>query len=113
MRCFPVSNVGADVVAMFSRIIKDVVDVRFSQSVTGISHTSGPVSSSRAGGSFSITTTSDTITTDMVVITTGGNAYAHTGSSGDGYALAQALGHTITECGPSLNSFLVAEEWVK
>jgi predicted Rossmann fold flavoprotein len=48
-----------------------------------------------------------------VVITTGWNAYAHTGSSWDGYDLAKALGHTITPLGPSLNSFLVQEEWVK
>jgi predicted flavoprotein YhiN len=44
-----------------------------------------------------------------VVITTGGNAYAHTGSSGDGYHLAKALGHTITPLGPSLNSFHTLE----
>lgn len=49
----------------------------------------------------------------MLVLTTGGNAYAHTGSTGDGYAFAKTLGHTITPLGPSLNSFLVQEEWVK
>ncbi len=33
---------------------------------------------------------------DAVVGTTGGNAYAHTGSSGDGYELVRPLGHTTT-----------------
>lgn len=42
---------------------------------------------------------------DTVVLATGGNAYRHTGSAGDGYAFAQSLGHSITALGPSLNSF--------
>jgi hypothetical protein len=49
---------------------------------------------------------------DYVIITTGGSAYRETGSSGDGYAFAQELGHTITPLGPSLNSFEVNESWV-
>jgi predicted flavoprotein YhiN len=48
---------------------------------------------------------------DMVIITTGGNAYTHTGSTGDGYSFARAMGHSITDLGPSLNSFLTAETW--
>lgn len=47
---------------------------------------------------------------DAVVLTTGGNAYRHTGSTGDGYDFAQKLGHTITPLGPSLNSFAVKEK---
>jgi predicted Rossmann fold flavoprotein len=49
----------------------------------------------------------------MVVITTGWNAYAHTGSSGDGYSFSKKLGHSITELGPSLSSFEVAEAFPK
>ncbi len=37
-----------------------------------------------------------------VIITTGGASYAATGSSGDGYAMADALGHSIVEIRPSL-----------
>ena len=47
------------------------------------------------------------------MITTGGNAFAHTGSSGDGYAFARSLGHTITPLGPSLNSFMTREKWLQ
>ncbi|MEK7524365.1 MAG: NAD(P)/FAD-dependent oxidoreductase [Patescibacteria group bacterium] len=50
---------------------------------------------------------------DAVIITTGGNAYRHTGSTGDGYAFAQSLGHTITPLAASLSSFNAAEPWVK
>jgi predicted flavoprotein YhiN len=48
---------------------------------------------------------------DIVVITTGGNAYSHTGSTGDGYAFARSLGHTVTQLGPSLSSWLTREQW--
>ncbi len=48
---------------------------------------------------------------DILIITTGGNAYRHTGSTGDGYAWAKKLGHTITELAPSLNAFTLSEEW--
>ncbi|MBP7885158.1 NAD(P)/FAD-dependent oxidoreductase [Patescibacteria group bacterium] len=43
-----------------------------------------------------ITTDKGSYEVDAVVLTTGGNAYRHTGSTGDGYAFAQALGHSIT-----------------
>ena len=36
------------------------------------------------------------------ILCTGGLSYPKTGSTGDGYALAEALGHTVTELGPSL-----------
>lgn len=49
---------------------------------------------------------------DNVIITTGGNAYRQTGSTGDGYAFAKSLGHSITKLAPSLHSFLVTDSWV-
>ncbi|MBQ0125053.1 MAG: aminoacetone oxidase family FAD-binding enzyme, partial [Clostridiales bacterium] len=39
---------------------------------------------------------------DSVVLCTGGMSYSATGSTGDGYALASALGHKITPLTPSL-----------
>jgi predicted Rossmann fold flavoprotein len=60
---------------------------------------------------YQITTAKWVYTSDMLVITTGGNAYSHTGSTGDGYAFARSLGHTITQLGPSLSSFLTREDW--
>ena len=49
---------------------------------------------------------------DKVILTTGGQAYRHTGSSGDGYAFAEKLGHSLTDLGPSLNSFVLEEKWL-
>jgi len=39
---------------------------------------------------------------DAVVLTTGGASYPGTGSTGDGYHMAEALGHTIVPLKPSL-----------
>jgi len=39
---------------------------------------------------------------DWVILATGGLSYPTTGSTGDGYRLAQALGHTVTACEGSL-----------
>lgn len=39
---------------------------------------------------------------DAVILTTGGASYPRTGSTGDGYALAQAAGHTIIPPKPAL-----------
>jgi predicted flavoprotein YhiN len=60
---------------------------------------------------YTITTPKWSYTADVVVVTTGGSAYSHTGSTGDGYAFARSLGHTITPLGPSLSSFLTREKW--
>ena len=39
---------------------------------------------------------------DSVVLATGGMSYPVTGSTGDGYRMAEELGHTVTELRPSL-----------
>jgi predicted Rossmann fold flavoprotein len=45
---------------------------------------------------------SQEITADAVIMATGGKSYPATGSTGDGYDLVRDLGHTVTECRPSL-----------
>jgi predicted Rossmann fold flavoprotein len=48
-----------------------------------------------------------------VVIATGGASYPKTGSTGDGYAIARALGHTIVPPKPALTGLVCAEDWPK
>ena len=55
-----------------------------------------------AGGVEAVVTGSGRIGCRSAVICTGGLSYPGTGSTGDGYAMAAALGHTITPCRPSL-----------
>ncbi len=48
---------------------------------------------------------------DKVLIATGGKSYPLTGSTGDGYTLAESAGHTITEPRPSLIPLETEENW--
>ena len=49
---------------------------------------------------------------DAVVTATGGASYPKTGSTGDGYAMARELGHTIVAPEPALSAMVTREEWV-
>ena len=49
---------------------------------------------------------------DACIIATGGLSYKTTGSTGDGYRFAKELGHTVTECMPSLVPMITKEGWV-
>lgn len=50
---------------------------------------------------------------DGVIVATGGVSYPLTGSTGDGYRMAEEQGHTIKEPCPSLVPFEIKEEWCK
>lgn len=45
---------------------------------------------------------SETLACTAVILATGGMSYPSTGSTGDGHDLAAGLGHTVSECRPSL-----------
>lgn len=48
-----------------------------------------------------------------VVLATGGASYKATGSSGDGFRVAEKLGHTIVPLKPGLVPLTVKEQWVR
>ncbi len=47
------------------------------------------------------------------ILATGGKSYPITGSNGDGYSLAQSVGHTIVEPKPALVPIICKERWIK
>lgn len=49
---------------------------------------------------------------DSVVLCTGGKSYPATGSTGDGYALAKAVGHTVTPIKPSLVALVCSNNFI-
>ncbi len=104
LRVFPVSDDGKDIVGIFEKL--------FSESNSLENYLGHWVISIKKNDKNFILTLDDntTQTVDILVIATGGNAYAKTGSSGDGYEFARQLGHSITPLGPSLNSFLSAQQ---
>ena len=46
---------------------------------------------------------------ESVILATGGSSFVTTGSSGDGYEMAQRLGHTIVKLRPALVPLVVEE----
>lgn len=105
LRVFPQSNNGKDIVGVFEKLFRDPrVTIHLKTHVVGIE---------KQGDVFSLTVKDQEapLLVDKVVLTTGGQAYRHTGSTGDGYAFATSLGHTLTDLAPSLNSFFTKETW--
>ena len=58
-----------------------------------------------------VTEKGEEISFDIVVLATGGMSYSVTGSSGDGYRMAEKLGHTITELRPALVPIMIRENF--
>jgi len=50
---------------------------------------------------------------EHVLIATGGKSYPLTGSTGDGYRLAEQAGHTVMPLRPSLIPIVTAEDWCR
>ena len=108
LRVFPRSDDGHDIVNVFTRLFASSdahVKIMLDHHVIAI----------RTDGRcfFIDFKNQKQLIVDRVILTTGGQAYRQTGSTGDGYAFAETLGHTITPLAPSLNSFVTQETWPK
>lgn len=108
-RVFPVSDHSSDIIkALYNSVKKAGVKVELDTNVYGVEASNGCVSA------VTYSKNDDPITReefDSVIICTGGLSYPSTGSTGDGYRFAGALGHSITETVPSLVPFEVKEDW--
>ncbi len=117
LRVFPKSDSGKDVLAAFEKIFQSPdVEVLLGHEVTRIEHSPEASLSisvaKRLNQQFQIHFKNQPpLTVDKLILTTGGQAHRHTGSTGDGYTFAESLGHTITPLAPSLNSFITQEKW--
>ncbi len=105
-RVFPESDSALEVRNIFMKILKKYkVQVHLNEPVTSIT-----VEDSRVVG---VTTDKEQYACDAAIICTGGASYPLTGSTGDGYALAKKVGHTITDIRSSLVPIVTGESWVK
>ena len=101
-RIFPASDNAYDVVKAFERYMAEHgVQLHTSVRVTGIQ-----VGNGRARG---VQTEQEMHAATAVILATGGASFPRTGSTGDGYRLAAALGHTITKLRPALVPLIVHE----
>ena len=105
LRVFPQSNNGKDIVRVFETLFKTP------RVHTLLRHAVREVMKDEDGFHIFFKDASPPLLVDRLILTTGGQAYRHTGSVGDGYSFAQTLGHTITPLAASLNSFGTQETW--
>lgn len=105
-RVFPQSDSALEVRDMFLRVFKGY---------GGVLHLNEGVTALRceAGHITGVVTNRETYACQAVILATGGLSYPLTGSTGDGYHLAEAVGHKVTDLRPSLVPLEIEEPWVK
>lgn len=110
-RVFPTSDHSSDVIGAFKTLINrnKNISLYLNTKVTGINIEDGRIKSVDVSGDNG-GTGNDRIYCDAVIICTGGRSYPLTGSTGDGYRLAEHMGHTIKPLSPSLVPFEIEEK---
>lgn len=93
-RVFPVSDNANDIADALAYEMKNLGVQTIHTRVTALTTENGAVTGVKAGGKL--------YPSASVIIACGGRSYPNTGSTGDGYALAESVGHTVTELKPSL-----------
>ncbi len=94
-RYFPTSGKAPDILKVFQAWLTDLgVTIKTNSSVDRIIFNDDRIEGVKLG--------KKTVQADAVIIATGGTSYPSTGSTGDGYTLAMAAGHTIIPVRPAL-----------
>jgi predicted Rossmann fold flavoprotein len=103
-KIFPVSNKAADVLAaLLARLRRSGATLALSEPVTGLE---------RTASGFAVSTPNQNRVVARIVLTTGGQSYPGSGTTGDGYRFAASLGHRIVPPRPALVPLTVAANWV-
>ncbi len=108
-RVFPVSDKAFDIVNALEKKMEALGVAVFYRDITGIAV------SEKDGEVFATGVCIDEklFRYDRVILATGGLSYPATGSTGDGYKFAEALGIKVTDILPSLVPLEVCEHYVK
>lgn len=105
-RVFPVSDHSSDVIHGLEREMKRLgVKIHLHTEVKSVETQNGRFS-------HLIMEDKKVVYGDSCIVATGGLSYRTTGSTGDGHRFAKELGHTVTECMPSLVPMTTKEGWV-
>ena len=106
-RVFPQSDRAADVVdAMMKHLRDQEVEIRTNTSVSGLLTEANKIYGVRLVDGSEVEAAA-------VILAMGGASYPATGSTGDGYVLARAVGHTVTPIFPALVPLVTRETWVR
>jgi hypothetical protein len=104
-KIFPVSNKAGDVLAALLR--------RLERSGATLSLAEPLESLERKEEGFRLETSLRSLDAKKVIVTTGGQSYPGSGTTGDGYLWARELGHTIIPPRPALVPLTTEAAWVK
>ena len=103
-KIFPVSDRAVDIVdALLRRLRRSGATLSLGEPVVQIA---------RSGGRFQLITAQRTLTAEKVICTTGGLSYPGSGTTGDGYAWAADMGHTIVPTRPALVPVTTSAAWL-
>lgn len=103
-KIFPVSDKAQDVLDAFLR--------RVERSFATLALEEPVMKLARDGEQFQVTTPARVVSTEHLIITTGGKSYPGSGTTGDGYAWMSAWGHTIVTPRPALVPLTTSAAWV-
>ena len=103
-RVFPAGGKASDVLdVLLTWVKRSGVEIRYSMAVDELVIRSGKITGVVAGG--------ETFFCDAAILTTGGASYPATGSTGDGYRLAESAGHGLTLIRPALAPLEIAGDF--
>lgn len=104
-RVFPATEKASDVTRALTRMLeKNGVRVMLNARVEMVLTTMGTVSAVKLRDGRELQA-------DAVILATGGQSYPMTGSTGDGYRMAEQLGHRIMRPVPALSAMETEESW--
>ena len=105
-RVFPITHSSSTIINAMAQEMQNLgVTVLCSQKVELLEHDGMKV--------MAVQTETDTFYGDAVVIATGGMGYPMLGAEGDGYPMAEAVGHKVTDLYPAMMPLKVKETWVE
>lgn len=106
-KVFPKSLQAGDLIeVLVNEALNNGVEIRYKEAVEGINHLMNEKL-------FEVKTAEAVYVTKNMLLATGGFTYAVTGSDGDGYKWAKALGHTIESPRPALTPIYHSVELLK
>lgn len=106
-RVFPQSQKASDVTRAFERELRRLrVQVRLNARVKELLIEDGKCLGV-------LLESGERLSSDAVILCTGGQSYASTGSTGDGWRWLEAAGHTVFPALPSLVGLTSGESWVR
>jgi len=104
-KVFPVTHSSSTIInALEKELVNVNVEIAYNTKAEDITFNEDKVSS--------VITSMGVISTEKVIVATGGLGYPKLGANGDGYTFAQNSGHKVTSLHPAMTPLLTKETWV-